>query len=256
MTPNGINFSQTIFNFIKITVQCSYTIPLLLAESKGLGSLRSPSSLLRKLSYYRLLLTRLRLAKDCKGSNLVFTFKQKTGRSKCCALFFMAESKGFGSLRSPSSLLRKLSYYRLLLTRLRLAKDCKGSNPVFTFKQKTGRSKCCALFFMAESKGFEPSNRFRRLHDFQSCSFDQLGQLSIDQITKDIIYDFIKKSKQYFCITQISASYRKIILKGLKYFFAPCSREVLFVLKATYTNTITVWELCPIHEIQFYAYQT
>ena len=197
MTPNGINFSQTIFNFIKITVQCSYTIPLLLAESKGLGS-----------------------------------------------------------LRSPSSLLRKLSYYRLLLTRLRLAKDCKGSNPVFTFKQKTGRSKCCALFFMAASKGFEPSNRFRRLHDFQSCSFDQLGQLSIDQITKDIIYDFIKKSKQYFCITQISASYRKIILKGLKYFFAPCSREVLFVLKATYTNTITVWELCPIHEIQFYAYQT
>ena len=43
---------------------------------------------------------------------------------------FMAESEGLGSLRSPSSLLRKLSYYRLLLTRLRLAKDCKGSNPV------------------------------------------------------------------------------------------------------------------------------
>ena len=41
----------------------------------------------------------------------------------------MAESKGLGSLRSPSSLLRKLSYYRLLLTRLRLAKDYKGSNP-------------------------------------------------------------------------------------------------------------------------------
>ena len=41
----------------------------------------------------------------------------------------VAESEGFGSLRSPASLLRKLSYYRLLLTRLRLAKDCKGSNP-------------------------------------------------------------------------------------------------------------------------------
>ena len=52
----------------------------------------------------------------------------------------LAESEGLGSLRSPSSLLRKLSYYRLLLTRLRLAKDCKGSNPVFTFKQKTGHS--------------------------------------------------------------------------------------------------------------------
>ena len=111
---------------------------------------------------------------------------------------FMAKSKGLGSLRSPSSLLRKLSYYRLLLTRLRLAKDCKGSNPVFTFKQKTGHSFCYALFFMAESKGFEPSNRFRRLHDFQSCSFDQLGQLSIDQMTRNIIYDFIQKSKQIF----------------------------------------------------------
>lgn len=52
--------------------------------------------------------------------------------------------------------------------------------------------------FMAESKGFEPSNRFRRLHDFQSCSFDQLGQLSIDQMTRNIIYDFIQKSKQIF----------------------------------------------------------
>ena len=61
---------------------------------------------------------------------------KKTGHSFCYALFFMAESKGLGSLRSPSSLLRKLSYYRLLLTRLRLAKDCKGSNPFFTFKQK------------------------------------------------------------------------------------------------------------------------
>ena len=166
--------------------------------SKGLGSLRSPSSLLRKLSYYRLLLTRLRLAKDYKCSNPFFTFKQKTGHSFCYALFFMAESKGLGSLRSPSSLLRKLSYYRLFLARLRLAKDYKGSNPVFTFKQKTGHSFCYALFFMAESKGFEPSNRFRRLHDFQSCSFDQLGQLSIDQMTRNIIYDFIQKIKQIF----------------------------------------------------------
>ena len=54
------------------------------------------------------------------------------------------------------------------------------------------------LHIMAESKGFEPSNRFRRLHDFQSCSFDQLGQLSIDQMTRNIIYDFIQKSKQIF----------------------------------------------------------
>lgn len=44
------------------------------------------------------------------------------------------------------------------------------------FMQKAGRFD---FFHLAESKGFEPSKRFRRLHDFQSCSFDQLGQLSI-----------------------------------------------------------------------------
>ena len=66
--------------------------------SKGLGSLRSPSSLLRKLSYCRLLLTRLRLAKDYKGSNSVFTFKQKTGHSFCYALFFMANDFNFNTM--------------------------------------------------------------------------------------------------------------------------------------------------------------
>ena len=99
-----------------------------MAESEGFGSLRLPASLLRKLSYYRLLLTRLRLAKDCKGSNpfLLSSKKQDIAFAMSCLL---AESEGLGSLRSPSSLLRKLSYYRLLLPRLRLAKDCKGSNP-------------------------------------------------------------------------------------------------------------------------------
>ena len=60
---------------------------------------------------------------------------------------FLAESEGLGSLRSPSSLLRKLSYYRLLLTRLRLAKDCKGSNPLLSYQQKNkGYSKRYTLY--------------------------------------------------------------------------------------------------------------
>ena len=62
----------------------------------------------------------------------------------------LAESEGFGSLRSPASLLRKLSYYRLLLTRLRLAKDCKGSNPVFTFKQKQDTAFAISCLFGGE----------------------------------------------------------------------------------------------------------
>ena len=60
---------------------------------------------------------------------------------------FLAESEGLGSLRSPSSLLRKLSYYRPLLTRLRLAKDCKGSNPLLSYQQKNkGYSKRYTLY--------------------------------------------------------------------------------------------------------------
>ena len=59
----------------------------------------------------------------------------------------LAESEGLGSLRSPASLLRKLSYCRLLLTRLRLAKDCKGSNPLLSYQQKNkGYSKRYTLY--------------------------------------------------------------------------------------------------------------
>ena len=66
----------------------AFAMPCLLAESEGLGSLRSPSSLLRKLSYYRLLLTRLRLAKDCKGSNPLLSYQQKNkGYSKRYTLY-------------------------------------------------------------------------------------------------------------------------------------------------------------------------
>ena len=35
------------------------------------------------------------------------------------------------------------------------------------------------LMTLAEKEGFEPSNRFWRLHDFQSCALDQLGDFSI-----------------------------------------------------------------------------
>ena len=85
---------------------------------------------------------------------------KKTGHSFCYALFFMAESKGLGSLRSPASLLRKLSYYRLLLTRLRLAKDCKGSNPLLSYQQKNkGYSKRYTLYSWRRVRDSNPRSR-------------------------------------------------------------------------------------------------
>ena len=55
--------------------------------------------------------------------------------------------------------------------------------------QKEKATLSCDFFFLAESKGFEPSNGFWPLHDFQSCSLDQLGQLSVLRLV------IIQKSK-------------------------------------------------------------
>lgn len=43
-------------------------------------------------------------------------------------------------------------------------------------------------FYLAESQGFEPWRRSSRLHDFQSCAFDQLSHLSkrlLSLVTRD-----------------------------------------------------------------------
>ena len=41
-----------------------------------------------------------------------------------------------------------------------------------------GPVKSLLTMYLAESKGFEPLKPINGLHDFQSCSFSQLGQLS------------------------------------------------------------------------------
>ena len=61
-----------------------------------------------------------------------------------------------------------------------------------------------------------PRSRFSDLHDFQSCSFDQLGQLSISQ--QSIFYTiFSKKSRLILNILKILFTY----LKALGNYCAP-----------------------------------
>ena len=65
-------------------------------------------------------------------------------------------------------------------------------------KENTRSKKLLAFHkIMAESKGFEPSERLWRSHDFQSCSFDQLGQLSVSVKLFDIITDQKEKIKGF-----------------------------------------------------------
>ena len=95
----------------------------------------------RKVCYanypdYRLLLTRLRLAKDCKGSNPINNSQKNKRHSKRYTLFSWRRARD-----SAHFVRRKVCYanypdYRLLLTRLRLAKDCKGSNPINNSQKK------------------------------------------------------------------------------------------------------------------------
>ena len=60
------------------------------------------------------------------------------------------------------------------------------------------------LGYLAERWGFEPQIRFWRIHDFQSCSFGQLGHLSIASIAMRIarsekaVYQKSQKGKQVF----------------------------------------------------------
>ncbi len=50
-------------------------------------------------------------------------------------------------------------------------------------------------FFWRRARDSNPRNRFSSLHDFQSCSFDQLGQLSIN-IFNYVAYVLYMNSKK------------------------------------------------------------
>ena len=58
---------------------------------------------------------------------------------------------------------------------------------VLSTKNK-GYSKCYTLHFWRRARDSNPRNRFGGLHDFQSCSFDQLGQLSVSPV---ILYTIV-----------------------------------------------------------------
>lgn len=102
----------------------------------------------------------------------------------------------FNCCRFKSLLFRKIGKCLFLNYTLNFAIE-NDESPWFLKGFHTGLSYRPVI--MAESKGFEPSKRFWRLHDFQSCSFDQLGQLSVSAIKCSyIIYDRAAKIKSFF----------------------------------------------------------
>lgn len=55
---------------------------------------------------------------------------------------------------------------------------------------------------MAERKGFEPLRRYQRLHDFQSCAFDQLSHLSTVALPVVVQAGQLDYYNSYFFICQ------------------------------------------------------
>ena len=115
----------------------------------------------------------------------------------------MAESKGFfGVLPYAFASLRSLTtdFQTVHRTVFIGEADRPCSNPLLKITQrKTRHSKSYTLFSWRRARDSNPRNRFGGLHDFQSCSFDQLGQLSVSAIKCSyIIYDRAAKIKSFF----------------------------------------------------------
>lgn len=71
-----------------------------------------------------------------------------------------------------------------------------------------------ALLFLAERWGFEPQIPFWGIHDFQSCSFGQLGHIC--KYCFDIITYQSKKSNNYLALFLTSSSFAKYTEREVK----------------------------------------
>ena len=109
----------------------------------------------------------------------------------------MAESKGFFSvLPYAFASLRSLTtdFQTVHRTVFIGNADRPCSNPLLSYQQKNkGYSKCYTLYFLAESKGFEPSKPFWRFTRFPIVLL-RPARTTL-RVTCDIIYDCLKKIK-------------------------------------------------------------
>ena len=90
--------------------------------------------------------------------------------------------KAAGPTRDPSvSIVREPSYHKISPAEEPFFVASWYFFCAFPFAKEKKRSAGLPtlLNFLAERWGFEPQIRFWRIHDFQSCSFGQLGHLSV-----------------------------------------------------------------------------
>ncbi len=109
-----------------------------------------------------------------------FNRKQKEHTSLVCS-FVLAQRRGFAPLAArPAGQLSiahfavKRYFFLIRKAKRSFSLAAPPSNPLLPFfnrKQKEHTSLVCS-FVLAQRRGFEPPVRFRRTHDFQSCSLN------------------------------------------------------------------------------------
>ena len=150
---------------------------------------------LRAVRNYRF--TFLRLVKDCKGSNSINNLQKTKGTANAIPFIFWRRARGFfGVLPYAFASLRSLTTdFQTVHRTVFIGKaDRPCSNPLLSYQQKNkGYSKCYTLYFLAESKGFEPSKPFWRFTRFPIVLL-RPARTTL-RVTCDIIYDCLKKIK-------------------------------------------------------------
>ena len=116
-------------------------------------------------------------------------------------LSFLAESKGFFRLRYAqlekcrNSPLDCFSVAPFLAT-LGVRSHFWFESLTFELTKKDSNTKRHYYLFWRRARDSNPRNGFGRLHDFQSCSFDQLGQLSTSLIALLLYITCKEKSRE------------------------------------------------------------
>ena len=150
---------------------------------------------LRAVRNYRF--TFLRLVKDCKGSNSINNLQKTKGTANAIPFIFWRRARDFfGVLPYAFASLRSLTtdFQTVHRTAFIGKADRPCSNPLLSYQQKNkGYSKCYTLYFLAESKGFEPSKPFWRFTRFPIVLL-RPARTTL-RVTCDIIYDCLKKIK-------------------------------------------------------------
>ena len=152
----------------------------------------------------------------------LFTTQRKNTPEWVC--FTLAQRRGFAHLAARPgdqfSIVQFGNEYRFYKARtpnrFALAKRLPPSNPLQSVLNRPKKDTRVGVSFLAQRRGFEPPVRFRRTHDFQSCS------LNHSDISAFLDRRFFKSAYLYYTILKKNATVFAVLSKNSfkKFYFS------------------------------------